>query len=383
LAIVKSYETDKGIRYMVRYRMPDGTTTMKRGFRRKLDATNWMIEKESSKNHGTFVAEAAGMTTIGELEPAWMAKQKTARKPSYMRSLETAWKTHVDPKWGNRQVKSIKAGEVQEWVSDLSERRSASVVLRANGILAGILDDARRDLRIASNPARGLTLPRRDPRAHVYLSADELYALSDACMGGKGHHRSGDDFQRSALVLLLGTVGLRWGEAIGLRWKDVDFGRHRINVRVSATQVGNGVVVGLPKSWEMRKVVFPESLDGLLRRLMDGRDADDLLFTGPLDGYMRRPQPKGNSWYSGAVKRAGLMPMTVHDLRHTAASLMVHSGANVKAVQHQLGHKSAAMTLDVYTDLFDDDLDEVGEAMNAILLRSALKTRSKAQERAA
>ena len=61
--------------------------------------------------------------------------------------------------------------------------------------------------------------------------------------------------------------------------------------------------------------------------------------------------------------------LTYHDLRHTAASLMVRSGANVKAIQNQLGHASAAMTLDVYADLFDDDLDEVGAAMDALLLR--------------
>lgn len=72
-----------------------------------------------------------------------------------------------------------------------------------------------------------------------------------------------------------------------------------------------------------------------------------------------------------AMKRAGLgdMHLTIHDLRHTAASLMVKSGANVKAVQRQLGHASAAMTLDVYADLFDDDLDVLSQAMSDLLLR--------------
>lgn len=67
--------------------------------------------------------------------------------------------------------------------------------------------------------------------------------------------------------------------------------------------------------------------------------------------------------------------MTIHDLRHTVASLMVKSGANVKAIQRRLGHTSAAMTLDAYADLFDDDLDSVGggESMNELLLQSALK----------
>lgn len=62
--------------------------------------------------------------------------------------------------------------------------------------------------------------------------------------------------------------------------------------------------------------------------------------------------------------------MTVHDLRHTAASLAVSAGANVKAVQRMLGHASAAMTLDVYADLFDDDLDAVAEALDAAVRRS-------------
>ncbi len=61
--------------------------------------------------------------------------------------------------------------------------------------------------------------------------------------------------------------------------------------------------------------------------------------------------------------------MTVHDLRHTAASLMVSAGANVKAVQRQLGHRSAAMTLDTYADLFDADLDDLSAAMSDMLAR--------------
>jgi integrase len=62
--------------------------------------------------------------------------------------------------------------------------------------------------------------------------------------------------------------------------------------------------------------------------------------------------------------------MTVHDLRHTAASLAVSAGANVKAVQRMLGHASAAMTLDTYADLFDDDLDAVSDALDAVAAKS-------------
>lgn len=83
---------------------------------------------------------------------------------------------------------------------------------------------------------------------------------------------------------------------------------------------------------------------------------------------MRSPDSR-RGWYVAAIQAAQdadpLLPrLTLHDLRHTAASLAVSAGANVKAVQRMLGHKSAAMTLDVHADLFDDDLDAVGAALD-------------------
>lgn len=70
------------------------------------------------------------------------------------------------------------------------------------------------------------------------------------------------------------------------------------------------------------------------------------------------------SWFASAVKKSGVPRVTPHDLRHTAASFAVSAGANVKAVQKMLGHSSAKMTLDVYAELFDDDLDGVAIALN-------------------
>ncbi|MGC5222486.1 tyrosine-type recombinase/integrase [Micromonospora sp. DT81.3] len=90
-----------------------------------------------------------------------------------------------------------------------------------------------------------------------------------------------------------------------------------------------------------------------IARLCEGKPRDALLFGGGLD-YLQRPRSSGKSrsWFVTALDDAGLERMTVHDLRHTAASLAISSGANVKAVQRMLGHASAAMTLDVYADLF-------------------------------
>ncbi len=79
---------------------------------------------------------------------------------------------------------------------------------------------------------------------------------------------------------------------------------------------------------------------------------------------MHPGKPGTRSWFLTALTAAGLPRPTIHDLRHTAASLAVSVGANAKAVQRMLGHASAAMTLDTYADLFDDDLDAVVDRLN-------------------
>ena len=94
-----------------------------------------------------------------------------------------------------------------------------------------------------------------------------------------------------------------------------------------------------------------------------GKELDDLVFPGP-DGGCQRRLVSWSGWFEGAVNRAGVPRVTLHDLRHTAASLAVSANVNVLALQRMLGHASAAMTLGTYADLFDDDLDAVGIALH-------------------
>ena len=375
MANVVKYLTSKGeTRYRVRYRKPDGTQTDKRGFKRKIDATNWAAEHVTvAKAQGRFVDPQAGRTRVASLWPAWIAAKSVRVKASYLETLEREWRVRVEPQWGGREVASVTHAEIQAWVADLhadetdadgnvtKKGSSATVVLRAEGILSGLLEQAVRDRLIPENPCRDLELPRKQRREHRYLTCAELSRLADA---------AGD---RRTIVLVLGLCGLRWGELVGLRVGDVDLDRRRLSVRRSATEVGGRIVVDTPKSDRWRQIVFPAVLDGPLRDACEGKEDDDLLFPGRDGSYMRRTHGPNsdNSWFYWARRRAGIEgSMTVHDLRHTAASLMVASGANVKAVQRQLGHATASMTLDVYADLFDDDLDAVGESMNALLLES-------------
>jgi hypothetical protein len=102
------------------------------------------------------------------------------------------------------------------------------------------------------------------------------------------------------------------------------------------------------------------------------RPADELAFPSPQGTVLRNRNARA-AWFDAAANAIGEPGLTPHELRHTAASLAIKAGANVKAVQRMLGHASAAMTLDRYADLFDDDLDDVADRLDA--LRTASRGR--------
>lgn len=125
-----------------------------------------------------------------------------------------------------------------------------------------------------------------------------------------------------------------------------------------AVQLGVDHAVGPTKGRKARSVPAPQFVLDELSGQCTGKAPGDLVFPGPDGGYLPRPKSNGG-WFAGAVKRAGVQAITPHDLRHTCASLSVAAGVNVLALQRMLGHTSAKVTLDTYSDLFDDDLDAV------------------------
>lgn len=371
MANVTRYKTSKGeTRYRVRYRKPDGTQTDKRGFHRKIDAENWAAEHVTiAKATNSYIDPQGGSRRFGELYKQWIAIKKPFWKPSQLESTEASYRTHVQAKWENRRIGEISQAELQEWVSDLTSRRSASVVLRAKGIVNGVLKRAVKDRLIAENPCEGLELPRKPKRKErrVYLTIPQLVAFADECLNAI---YIGDE--RRALVLLLGFCGLRWGEASDLRKEDVDVGERSLRIRSSIVWIKGKPVEGTPKSYEMRTLYMPLIVAEALAPILKRKKRGERVFSDP-SGHPLHPQSasavRGNrTWWPSALKRLGWDTddwPSPHDLRHTAASIAVHAGANVKGLQRMLGHASASMTLDVYADLFDSDLLDVTRMVDA------------------
>lgn len=365
MAKVDPYQTSSGKRYRVRYRMPDGRQTDKRGFRTKRDAEAFAATVEVSKLRGEYVAPALARTTVGELGPGWLQRQRGHLKPSAYRPLESTWRIRIEPRWGEVALGDIRPSEVQSWIAELSEGTDetkavgATIVQRTHQVFAAIMADAVRDRMLASNPAAGMKLPRKKRKRPVYLTHDQVAELALAAR------------EHGTLVLLLAYTGLRWGEAAGLRVRDLDMLRKRATIAENAVQVGSKIHVGTTKGHKQRSVPLPAFLLPHLARQCEHKGRDGLLFPNDAGSHQERPHT-GSGWFDKACVTAKVPRVTPHDLRHTAASLAVSAGANVKAIQRMLGHASAAMTLDIYADLFDDDLEAVATALDSARARASV-----------
>ncbi|KHK98324.1 integrase [Microbacterium mangrovi] len=364
---VEPYETVKGRRYRVRYRTPENKQTDKRGFRTKRDADLFLASVELSKARGEFVDAAAGRVVLAELARGWLISQQAHLKPSSYAWVEGGWRVYVEPKWGAVRISEIQHSSIQSWVAALtagtapstkkaSSPLSPSTVRQAFGVLNSILEVAVRDRLLLANPAKDVQLPRKVRKRRQYLTHAQVERLAVAC-GDEGLY-----------VLFLAYTGLRWGEMVALRVRDLDMLRKRVSVQENAVRVNGQIAVGTPKTHHARSVPFPEFLAGPLATSCDGKARDSLVF-GNGRVYLSQPTHR-DAWFTRSMRQLresdpSFPAVTVHDLRHTAASLAISAGANVKAVQRMLGHASAAMTLDTYADLFDDDLDAVSEALDA------------------
>src|ERR1700739_3345568 len=198
MATISKYQNASGATlYRVRYRTPGRGQTDKRGFKTKRDAQEFANTVEVAKVRGEYVAPTSGRTTIGELGPAWLERQRGHLKAASIRTYESAWQTNVEPRWGATPIAALRFTDISAWLAELASRRSAEIVRKAHRVLAAILDDAVKDRMLAANPARGVKLPRPPATRHVYLSAAQLELLASE----SGMYES--------LVWLLSTLGCR------------------------------------------------------------------------------------------------------------------------------------------------------------------------------
>lgn len=362
-------------RWRVRWYGPDGKPKAKTFAKlphaeAEKDAITARLDKGSYRDPQS--AKAA-FQVVAEEWFSSLRRQGRTTKHDYRELLDG----YVLPRWSDWQVGAIRWQDVSDWIDHLvSQPGKRGKVLgparitKIYRVFGMVMKRAVQTGRIAASPATEHELPRlAEEDEHVYLTHEQLERLAEAA----GEYR--------LLVLVLGYCGIRWAEASAITAGRLNIDTRRIRIVQNYTDVRGELALGPVKNHERRSVPLPRSFAEELRDLTDGRAPDALVFTAPEGGPLRYSNFRQRV-FGPAVKAAGLggLGITPHKLRHTAASLAIAAGADVKVVQLMLGHKSAAMTLDVYGHLWPDRLDEVADALDTGRAAALAKLRASLNE---
>jgi integrase len=332
-------------RWRARYRDPAGKERA-RHFERKVDAERFLTSVEHSKLTGAYVDPRAGRVTFAQWAEQWQAAQ--VWRPNTAASARHAL-GHAVTRFGDRRVQTIRPSEVQAWIRELHDRLAPSMVRLAYQYFRASMKAAVTDRLIASSPCEGVKLPGVERGRVVPLTVEQVQALADAM----------PDRLRALVVLGAGT-GLRTSEALAVTVDRIDWMRRTLTVD---RQLAGGEFAPPKSKGSRRTIPLPDLvLEGLSRHLT-AYPSDGLVFTNTEGRPVR--QNGFTVTFRAAAKRAALNGVTFRDLRHHYASLLIHGGESVKAVQSRLGHSSASITLDVYSHLWPDSEDRTRNAVDS------------------
>jgi integrase len=344
-------------RYQASYYHPDSGERIvaPQTYATAADARAWLSTVEADLARGELLDPRLSRRRFEEWADEWVAGLHV--KPKTKVGYESALRVHVMPAFAARPVGSITYRDCKQFVDDLLRTGLApGTVGDARKILRLVLQEAMRADAIRRNPAANLRVPRGKRDEMVFLSIEELLTLAEAIASPPRPNRHAQHHwpEYSLLVRLVGLTGLRAGEIGALRVGRVNPLLGRIEVAESVEEVHGQLVYGETKTYTRRSVPVPASLAAELEAHVRTRpgDPDALVFTAANGGPLRHTNFY-NRYYKPAVLQAGLDPRTrFHDLRHTAAALMINEGAHLLAVKERLGHSTIQVTADRYGHLF-------------------------------
>lgn len=355
---------------------PDGK---RRQYRRAGFPTKKAAERAAEKVSGR---SASGQVvddkqSTGEWLEDWLAGKRSIRATT-RRSYEAHVRLYLKPNLGHIAVEKLRPADIAAAYRAIEDakppkgRRAVgpATIRRIHATLRASLTAAVRQQRLPFNPALHVELPQAKRPMVAPWEPAELGAFLDAA----GKDRLG------ALYELLAMSGLRRGEALGLRWSDLDLEAGVLTVRQQLVQLGHEVMFGPPKtaSGEHRKVDLDTHTLGVLlghqlRQGMeradwgDAYEDQDLVFARE-NGAPIHPE-YATRHFQYLARKAGLRPIRLHDLRHGSASLQLAAGIPIAVVSKRLGHSSIAITSDTYSHLLDGVGRQAAEAAAALVPR--------------
>ena len=333
----------------------------------KRDAQRYVTKVLRDQDLGQFVEPSN--RPVGEYLEEWIdtivEARVTAKTATDYKALV---RNHLKPALGDRKLSQLSAAEIQRHYNTLLEKGlSARTVRYVHSVLHSALDQAVKWGLLSRNPAKLVELPRHRRREMRVLSSKELGEFLKAAREDRWY----------ALWELLVATGLRPGEALGLKWSDIEGGKIRVQRSLVRHSDGTCEFKDPKTSRGRRTVTIPPTVVATLQRhrreqleehLRAGQSYADhgLIFAvgngNPLDWRVVVQRH-----FNRIIEAAKLPRIRPYDLRHTSATLLLASGENVKVVSERLGHASAALTLDVYSHVLPDMQHGAAERMEKLL----------------
>ena len=350
MASIKKVESG----WRARWRTPDGASRSKT-FVRRAEAQQKLVEVQHQALSGTYVDASAGNLTVSEYAAVWLGRQ--VRRPATVDVHTSYLKTHVEPFLGSRRLRDVRPGDIQGWVAHRSMVLSPSTLSNVYRFVGALFSAAVVDRLIPVSPCAGVRLPKA-PAVEVHpLEPAQVAAIADAI-----------EPRFRGLVVAGAALGMRQGELLGLSKDRVDFLRRTVRVDRQMVTVSSRAPFLAPvkTSGSVRTIPAPQvALDALAAHMAQFPVGDDgLLFTTADGKAVTRPHI-GHIWRK-ATRMAGLEGVVFHQLRHTAASLLIGKGLSVPAVARYLGH-SPAVCLRTYSHMWASDEDRIRQAMDEAL----------------
>lgn len=292
----------------------------------------------------------------------WLERKSFSRGKNTVLSYKDYASKHILPALGGMKIRSMTLQHLQSYYNSKLDSLSVNTLRKHHVVISGALLDAVRDGIITTNFADYVEFPRRQKYEGKAYTPEQVAALLEAV------EREGEPIR--AGVTLAVCYGLRRSELLGLRWKDIDFGAKTLSVRNTVTKYRDSVVESEQTKTKRsyRTIDLIESTTPYLLHLKQTQERDGLTLDKVCvwpDGRAVRPD-----YITARTRRImekyGLEHIRVHDLRHTAATLLA-SRATLKQVQEFLGHEDISTTGNIYAHLMDRDRKATSDIMDGVL----------------
>jgi len=321
------------------------------------------------RDHQQGLPVAVERQTVATFLDRWLEEVvRPTVRPRTHHSYAQLVRVHIAPAIGRHQLTTLAPQHVQTMMNDkLAAGLSPRTVQYLRAVLRRALGQALKWGLVARNVATLVDPPRSVRHEIAFLTPAQARTFLDVVRGDR----------QEALYRVALSLGLRQGEALGLRWQDVDLDDRTLRVRVALQRIGGKLVLTEPKTRQSRRSIpMPGSVVAALREHRD-RQTFERATAGDRwqDWGLVFPTPTGTPvdarnavrHFKAALVRAGLPPMRWHDLRHSCASLQLAQGIAPRVVMETLGHSQIGITMNTYSHVIPEMQRQAADLMDDLL----------------